>query len=59
MLTDTDNFSFLLLTSIKPFSQHNFRLYGRHVKFWNHLRSKVLHPIITQTHSGKVTKAFF
>ena len=40
------------------FSQHNFRFYGRHVEFWNHLRNKVLYPLIAQTYSGKATNAF-
>jgi len=42
----------------QPFSKHNFRFYGRHVEFRNHLRNKVIHPLIAQTYSGKVTKAF-
>ena len=45
--------------STQPFSQHNFRLYGCHIEFWNHLRNKVLHPLITQIYSAKVIKAFF
>ena len=45
--------------STQPFSQHNVRFYGRHVEFWNHLQNTVLHPLIAQTYSGKVTKAFF
>ena len=43
----------------QSFNEHNFRFYGRHIAFWNHSRNKVLHPVIAQTYSGKVTKAFF
>jgi len=42
----------------QPFSQLNFRFYGRHVEFWNHLRNKILHSLIAHTYSGKITKAF-
>jgi len=40
-------------TTIQP---TQLPVYGRHVEFWNHLQNKILHTLIAQTYSEKVTK---